>query len=940
MTDRPPASIYIGGDAEHAILIAGSHNIVVLAAEQARAQGRDPARMLRILALLAAPVYDPHNPDHPPPSLDLRDEWQRLAGAVRDTHAPILLARLTPPTLDALRRHLSPRAAVQETYPHTLHFSGHAWADGLLLEDEYGQSHPVTVAALLEDLDLPRPLDLVVLNACESAAHAHSVAQALVARGLARSVVGHPRPVFDPQAIAFARTLYADLTDGHPLADAVNRADRHLTTHRAVLVGDGNLRFSNLTRSEPVVEDARPRGRLPPRGGVGFFGRGAELVRIARALGERQSLAPVVLISGPPGIGKTTVALEAAHRNAWRYPGGVAYAEAARGNIAHDLLIALAAALGLERPEDLLPATALQPILLVLDNLETLPAEEREALARHLARLGEGSAALITLRPPEPALKRLPTARPLPLHQGLDIAAAVAYVLALARQWGIPLSHHQDKARAGAEALTKAQALADAADGHPELLRLLVAQALDRDLEALLDEVRGHRGDYEAQLDVVYAWCAGQVGKAGRRAWQALLLFPAGQAPEGPLRAAVAGEEAMAAPALDALRAAAVADFDPARQVWTWHATAAEYAARHWPLDDGARRGRLAALLPAWVRWLEALPPETPATATRLEAQQVNLDLLLTHAPHLPREDAQAWLRVLHRVLPPPDHTLALRPWEEQVYRSWARLSAGEAERAQAFGMLGYALSALGRREEALQATQEAVDIRRRLAQQQPDAFLPDLARSLNNLGNQLSDLGQREEALAATQEAVEIRRGLAQAQPQAFLPDLAGSLNNLGNRLSELGRREEALAATQEAADLYRGLAQAQPQAFLPDLAMSLNNLGNRLSDLGRREEALAATQEAVEIRRGLAQAQPQAFLPDLARSLNNLGDRLKEIGQPEQALAAYEEAVRILAPFYLQLPPAFENRMSYMLRDYVEACQAAGREPDRALPGLVEKM
>ena len=84
--------------------------------------------------------------------------------------------------------------------------------------------------------------------------------------------------------------------------------------------------------------------------------------------------------------------------------------------------------------------------------------------------------------------------------------------------------------------------------------------------------------------------------------------------------------------------------------------------------------------------------------------------------------------------------------------------------------------------EEALAATQEAVDISRRLAQTRPDAFLPDLARSLNNLGNSLSGLGRREEALAATQEAVDIRRRLAQTRPDAFLPDLAISLNNLGS--------------------------------------------------------------------------------------------------------------------------------------------------------------
>ncbi|MGH3991959.1 MAG: tetratricopeptide repeat protein, partial [Pseudonocardiaceae bacterium] len=124
-----------------------------------------------------------------------------------------------------------------------------------------------------------------------------------------------------------------------------------------------------------------------------------------------------------------------------------------------------------------------------------------------------------------------------------------------------------------------------------------------------------------------------------------------------------------------------------------------------------------------------------------------------------------------------------------------------------------------------------------------------DRARLYSVLGYRLSHAGQREQALAATVEAVEIRRRLAQTNPAAFEPDLASALNNLGAMLSNLGRREEALAATVEAADVYRRLAQTNPAAFEPDLAMALNNLGMMLSNLGRREEALAATVEAVEI-------------------------------------------------------------------------------------------
>ncbi|MBU0717425.1 MAG: tetratricopeptide repeat protein [Planctomycetes bacterium] len=83
------------------------------------------------------------------------------------------------------------------------------------------------------------------------------------------------------------------------------------------------------------------------------------------------------------------------------------------------------------------------------------------------------------------------------------------------------------------------------------------------------------------------------------------------------------------------------------------------------------------------------------------------------------------------------------------------------------------------------------------------------------------------------------MRRTLAEARPDAFLPDLAGSLNNLSNRLSALGRREEAFEACNEAVGHYRTLAEARTDAFLPDLAISLNNLSSHLSALGQGQRA-----------------------------------------------------------------------------------------------------
>jgi TIR domain/Tetratricopeptide repeat len=236
---------------------------------------------------------------------------------------------------------------------------------------------------------------------------------------------------------------------------------------------------------------------------------------------------------------------------------------------------------------------------------------------------------------------------------------------------------------------------------------------------------------------------------------------------------------------------------------------------------------------------------------------------------------------------------------------------------AARLGNLGIRLFNLGRREEALAASQEAVDIYRRLAETRPDTFLPDLAKSLNNLGRDLFNLGHRDKALAASQAAVDIYRRLVETRPD-FLPDLATSLNNFGNGLSNLGRHEEALAAAQEAVDIRRRLAETRPDAFLPDLATSLNNFGNGLSNLGRHEEALAAAQEAVDIRRRLAETRPDAFLPRLATSLNNFGIRLSSLGRRQEALAVSQEAVDIYRRLTESHPDAFLPDLATSLNNF----------------------
>ena len=396
-------------------------------------------------------------------------------------------------------------------------------------------------------------------------------------------------------------------------------------------------------------------------------------------------------------------------------------------------------------------------------------------------------------------------------------------------------------------------------------------------------------------------------------------------------------------------------------------------------IDEGCR---------AIVRAVDSRPEQVIASVIRC-AQ----DFCVGSAP---REEPLRWLDALiaegQRKRPLlwmietalPHQTLALRERAVEVDRALASMldaadPASLEERGRILNNLGRRLSELGRREEALQAAEEAVRIRRQLAAQRPDAFLPDVAMSLdnlavrlselgrreealqaaeeatelyrqlaaqrldaflpglamspNNLGGRLSELGRREEALEAAEEAVRIRRQLAAQRPDAFLPDLAMSLNNLGNGLSELGRREEALQAAEEATGIFWQLAAQRPDAFLPDLAMSLNNLGNRLSELGRREEALQAAEEAVRIRRQLAAQRPDAFLPDLATSLCARGRILAANADPSTALASFHEGIELLKPLFLRLPQAHRRLMGMLVLDYIKACKTTATEPDIAL-------
>jgi tetratricopeptide (TPR) repeat protein len=262
-----------------------------------------------------------------------------------------------------------------------------------------------------------------------------------------------------------------------------------------------------------------------------------------------------------------------------------------------------------------------------------------------------------------------------------------------------------------------------------------------------------------------------------------------------------------------------------------------------------------------------------------------------------------------------------------------ADCAAFEPDLARVLTNFSIRLSALGRWEDAVMATTEGIGIYRRLAATNRTAFEPDLARSLNNLSVMLSDLGLQRDALAASNQAVEIRRRLAATNRTVFEPGLAMALSNLSVVLSNLGQRQDALAASTQAVEVYRRLATTTPTAFEPDLARALTNLGADLSDLGRLPDALAATTQAVEIRRRLAAAHPAAFEPDLARGLWVFA-RIRATGQVElaQALTAGRESVALFEELFRQWPRVFTADLRGARATVADllADQDRGQDPD----------
>jgi len=497
------------------------------------------------------------------PALDLHHELLKIGQTVRDATRLVRLRHVFPPTFEQLERMLLVPAERARWKPRLLHFLGHGEEDGLWFETTHGEGDLVSPDRL-QKLLAGSSIEVVLLNACWSAGkRILGICDILTRTSAIRAAIGHHEPVDDVTAIEFGAAFYRHVIDGESIGDACRKAALAISerdpnaSENVYIAGDAEVTLSVRAEGSSeaaIVDDGMPSiGFLPDR--RSFFGRAEEITEISWSLDDVDLAA--FGIWGIGGLGKTTLALEAANRNAWRYVrGGVAFVDVrdlpqTRRTVADVFRSALqllrGPALGGGDPvAELFAWMKANATLVILDNLEDLAAAERAALARLMDRAPRsGSRFLLTSRTPVETIDESSRCRSITLTRGLSVEDGTDYVHRIALLKGLgatffasPHSHDEP---------SLCSRIAERFSGHPRMLELAVGIAT-RSLSDLEAALGADGGTLEERLFRLLETGLAVVGDEGRRLLPFFTLFPAGHVLLDELHAAIRGVDASEAP--------------------------------------------------------------------------------------------------------------------------------------------------------------------------------------------------------------------------------------------------------------------------------------------------------------------------------------------------------------------------------------------------------
>lgn len=146
---------------------------------------------------------------------------------------------------------------------------------------------------------------------------------------------------------------------------------------------------------------------------------------------------------------------------------------------------------------------------------------------------------------------------------------------------------------------------------------------------------------------------------------------------------------------------------------------------------------------------------------------------------------------------------------------------------------------------------------------------------TLTSLGVAYGGLRRFEEEISCCRDAVAIHRDTGD------LGNLGLPLRNLGMACYNLGRLEEAIVCNQDALAIYRETGDRHGEG------MTLSNLGTVYQELGRFAEAAACNRDAVAIYRLTGDRRGEG------QTLTNLGAAHHKLGRLEDAIGCYQDAL-----------------------------------------------
>ena len=214
-----------------------------------------------------------------------------------------------------------------------------------------------------------------------------------------------------------------------------------------------------------------------------------------------------------------------------------------------------------------------------------------------------------------------------------------------------------------------------------------------------------------------------------------------------------------------------------------------------------------------------------------------------------------------------------------------------EPDVAETLNGLGEVYKDTRRFSECEKSLLETLAIYRRMANDDPK-YKYSVALTLNNLSGLYVGLQRYADGEKLLLEALEICRQMEGTQPQVYQDFVKASVqNDLASLYFQTDRLPESEKVYLEALSGFRRLADDNPKSYEPNLATTLCNLANLYEVTDCLAESDKLYWEALDVYLRLAENNPQAYHTDLVRTMYNLGIVKMEEKQFETAAALFEE-------------------------------------------------